>query len=277
MKSLSEYWELVELLTTSLATAAAVAVGGSQVGTFVLTRKEGLAALALPQVVAVGVAVALREGWPPIWPAIVAAGAAVLALGWSKQRGANHWVLPSLYVAGLSVSFLVIANAGAHVEEMQQRFTGIDVAVDVQTAMVVVPVVLGAGLLTSLLWRRWVAIAQAPAMAELAGLKPARWDIAFLCLLTTVLLFGTAALGAVMVLAMLFLPAATALPWAKRMPGALWIGGVLGLLFLAAGFVISVEMEWPLSHSVSGTGVAAMGISYIAYQVRQLTLRKSPV
>jgi len=275
MRTFHEYLELVRLFGPSLATAGAVALGGSQVGTFVLLRREGMMALALPQVVTVGVALSLRwgleehadhggmPGWMALAPPALAAMFAVMLLAWSKRHAANHWVLPSLFVAGMALSFLIIANAGAHVEEMQQRFTGSDVTVSTEMAEVVVPIVLIVGALTSLLWRRWLVMAQVPAAAELAGLRPARWDVLFLCVVATVLMFGTSALGAVMVLAMLFLPSATVMPWSRRIPGALAASAIAAIAFLVAGFVLSIEMDWPLSHSVGGAGFAALVVSHI--------------
>jgi len=269
MTSFHEYAEIVELLWPALATSAAVAIGASQVGTFVQLRREAMAALALPQVVAVGAALGLRWGWPTLGPALVTAALAVVLLAWSKRHGANHWVLPSLFVAGLSLSFLVIANSGAHVAELQNLFTGIDVSVAPGTAAIVVPVILAAGIACALLWRRWLLLAQMPAVSELAGLHPTRWDVLFLCLLATVLLFGTSALGAVMLLAMIFLPAAAVLPWTRRVPAALCAAPIVGLLSLVVGFVLSIEMDWPVSQSVGGVGFAALVLSHGARAARR--------
>lgn len=263
MKQIQFYLEVIQLLAPSLATAGAVAIGGSQVGTFVLLRHESMMALALPQVVAIGAAAALRWGWPSLAPALVTAGLSVILLAWSKRHAAGHWLLPSLYIAGLSISFLLIANSGAHVEELQNLFTGIDVSVSIGTATIAVPALLIAGLLSSLLWRRWLVMAQAPAAAELAGLHPARWDVLFLCLLATVLLFGTSSLGAVMILAMLFLPAATVMPWVRRVPSALVWSAVAACAFFIAGFIFSIEMDWPLSQSIGGVGFAVLVISHL--------------
>lgn len=265
MKPVSEYLDLIHFLAPSLATAAAVAMGGSQVGTIVMYRREGLMALALPQVVAIGVALSLREGWPILPTALVAIVIAVLLLAWAKGHGNTHWMLPSVYVGGLSLSFLLIANAGEHVEEMQHRFTGMDVAVSADTALIVAPAVLLIGAITSLLWRRWLVLAQAPAAAELAGLRPAWWDALFVCLLGATLLLGTSAIGAVMVLSGLFLPAATISPWTRRIPAAAVGAAIAALAFLGIGFVLSVEMECPLSHSVGGTGALALIASQIAH------------
>jgi ABC-type Mn2+/Zn2+ transport system permease subunit len=105
----------------------------------------------------------------------------------------------------------------------------------------------------------------------LAGLHPARWDALFLALLTVVVLLGTASLGTVMVLAMLFLPAATVLPWARRIPVALASAAGWSVLFLAAGFYLSNTFDWPLSQSVGGFGFAVLALSHLVARVRAAT------
>ena len=270
MTPLDDYVQIAGLLYPSLLAAAATGVGGSAVGTFVLLRREPLAALALPHVVAVGAAVALRMAWPALPAALGSVALAVAVLAWAKRNAAEHWVLPALYVAGLSVSFLVIANSGAHLAELQNLFTGIEVAVTPFQAAVAAPALLAAGAACALLWRRWLALAQVPPAAELAGLHPARWDVCFLCLLALVTVLGTSTVGAVMVVAMLFLPAGAALPWAGRLPGALVAASVIALLVLAAGFVLSVEMQWPFSQSTGGAGFAVLLASHAARRLRRI-------
>ena len=96
-ESLWQLWEFAELLAPSLITAAAVGVAAAVLGVFVLLRREALAALALPQAVAVGAAAGFRLsgivlpafvadhiGWPTLPPALLAAAATVLLLGWSR-------------------------------------------------------------------------------------------------------------------------------------------------------------------------------------------------
>lgn len=267
MTSFNDYVEIVKVLGPSLITAAALAVAASTVGTFVLLRREALVALAMPHVVAVGAAVGLRMGWPNLPPALAAVVVAVGLMVWSKRQEANHWLLPALYVGGLSLSFLVIANSGQHVAELQALFTGIDVAVAWPQAYRAVPVLLLSGVVCSLLWRRWLLLAQAPATAEVSGLRPGRWEVGFLCLLATVLLVGTNDLGAVMVIALLFLPAATVLPWVRRVPSALIVSVIAGFLFLIVGLILSVEESWPLSQSVGGVGFLCLVASNIVSHV----------
>jgi ABC-type Mn2+/Zn2+ transport system permease subunit len=90
----------------------------------------------------------------------------------------------------------------------------------------------------------------------------------YLCLLATVLVLATNTVGTVLVIAMLFLPAATVLPWAPRIPSAMASAVATALASIAAGFVLSVEMDWPLSHSVGGVGFAAFVVSHLLAQAR---------
>ena len=260
-----EWLDLIQLFWASLLAAAALGVAASVIGFFVLLRGEALLALALPQIVAIGVALALRwelQGWQTLPPPLLIALAALAYLVLAKRRGMASWLLPCLYVAGLSLSFLLIANKGQEVSKLQTFFTGVDVAVTPERALIASPILLLVGGVCSLLWRRWLPIAQAPAAAELAGLAPHRWDALFLLLLTITTLLGTDSLGIVMVLVMLFLPAATVLPWARRIPAALAISAGLSLLLLAAGFYLSNTMNWPFSQSIGGVGFAALVVSH---------------
>jgi len=171
-------------------------------------------------------------------------------------------------------SLLLIANKGQEVSHLQTLFTGIDVAVTQERAMIVPPILLIIAVMCWLLWRRWLLIAQAPAAAELAGLNPRRWDAFFLLLLTIATLLGTDSLGIVMVLSMLFLPGATVLPWVKRIPVALVTSAVLSFIYLGGGFFLSNEMNWPLSQSVGGVGFAVLMISHVLAHLAPFQLQR---
>ena len=264
MIPISEYLDTIRVVYPSLVTAAALGISGGIVGAFVLLRREALLTLAMPQVVAVGAAIGLRMGWPSLAPALAAVIVAVLLLAWSRRQREGNWLLPALYIGGLSLSFLIIAHSGQHVSEMQNLFTGMDVTMTPEQMMIISPILLATAALCAVLWRRWLLIAQAPAVAEAAGRRTNRWETLFLCILAVILLLGTNSLGAVMVIAMLFLPAATALPWSARVPTALIFSMFLALIFLAAGFVLSVRFDLPLSQSVGGLGFCALVVSHAA-------------
>ena len=253
---------LLSLFAPMLIAGAALGMAGGVGGTLVLLRRESLVALAMPQVVAVGAAIGLRFHQPTLPPALVAAAVAVIFLVAARRRMSGAWILPALYVAGLSISFLLIASKGQDVAELQKLFTGIDVAVAPIDAFIATPLLILAAAIMAILSRRWLLIAQAPAAAELAGLHPARWDALFLCLLTVILLLGTSILGVVMVLALLFLPPSVALPWARTIPIAMSVAAMLGVALVGIGFVVANRMSWPLSQTIGAAGFVAVASSH---------------
>jgi ABC-type Mn2+/Zn2+ transport system permease subunit len=261
---------LARLFWPTLLMAGAIGVACAVVGVFVLLRGEALFALALPQWVAVGAAVGLRLGWPTFPPALMAVGlwlvcvAGVRGGGGRRRQGGGDLLVPATYVAGLCLSFLLIAGSGQHLAELQNLYTGIDVAVTPARALVAAPLLLGVALLCAVLWRRWLLIAQVPTTAELAGVRPARWDALFLSLAGLALLTGIDSQGIVMVLAMTFLAPAIVLPWVARVPAALVAAPAVALAMLAIAFVASNAMAWPLSHSVGGAGFALLVLSQVA-------------
>lgn len=260
-----DWLPLITLFAPALVVATAIGISGSVIGSFVLLREEGLLALSLPQVVAAGAAIGLRFGWPTLPPALVAVIVALIYLTAARRRSEGRHVslVPTLYIGGLSLAFLAVAHSGQHVEELQNLFTGIDVAVTPKEMWLATPILLIAAAIVAALWRRWLLIAQQRSAAELSGLRVARWDALFLCLLALIVLIGTATQGLILVLAMIFLPPAIAYPWARRIPTLLGISCVISILCVAGAFVLSNAGSLPLSHSLGGIGFGLLLASQV--------------
>ena len=295
---LKENWELATsaLFLGAVLTGLAAAMAGGSLGVLVLLRREAMVAVALPQVVLLGTAAGLRyltlddppaegsvaawlvdhTGWPTLPAAVDAVLVALLLVSVSRARQGERAggtqaaaaVLPAIYAGAVCAAILIVKNAGNHLNDVQKKFVGIEVAVDDHLAEISVPVLLACGVAAAVLWRRWVLVAQAPAAAQLAGLRPARWDALFLALLSAAVLVGTNALGPVLTTALLFLPAATVLPWARRVPAAIVASVVLAVVTFAGGFVLSNWMDWPSAHSVGGLGFVLFLLSYLASRIR---------
>ena len=263
------YWPTLQVSWPSMHAATSLAVAGSVVGVFMVLRREALVALSMPQIVTLGAALGLRLGWRTLPTALLVVAAALSLMALSRRREGTLLLLPALYVAGVTLSILLIAGAGEHLIEVQNLFTGIDVAVGQGEALLAAAVLLVVAACCAVLWRRWLLVAQAPAAAEVAGVHPARWNAVFLVLLAAVLVLATNTVGTVLVIAMLFLPAATVLPWVPRVPHALVGAVVVGAVSVSVGFVLSVEMDWPLSHSAGGTGFAIFLMSHLLAQIRR--------
>jgi len=250
----SRFWIPLQVVWPALVAAVALAVAGGIAGVFVVLRREALMVLAMPQIVMLGAAIGLRFDMPALPPALATAAAALGLIGWFRHRDRGDLILPALYVGGLSLAILMVANAGAHLTEVQNLFCGVDVAVRTDEAIFGSAILLIAGGICGILWRRWLLFAQASIAAQLAGLHPVRWNALFLVLLGIILVVATNTVGTVMVWTLVFLPPATVLPRARSLPVAMAAAAMVGIACVVLGFALSVTMGWPFSHSVAGAG-----------------------
>ncbi len=132
----SNYLVPLQVVWPALVAALALAVAGGVVGVFVVLRREALVVLAMPQIVMLGAALGMRYDWPELPPAIGTVAAALGLIGWFRHRDRGDLILPALYVAGLCIAILVVSNAGAHLTEVQSLFSGVDVAVGAEEAVI---------------------------------------------------------------------------------------------------------------------------------------------
>src|SRR5262245_23786056 len=128
--------ENIHLFWPALLASAALALAGGTGGVLVVLRRQTLLALALPQIVTLGAAIGLRMGWGTLPAAVGCVAITLLLVARSTRAGTTHLILPAIFVAGLCISILVVANAGQELIHVQNLFVGIDVAVDEFEAIV---------------------------------------------------------------------------------------------------------------------------------------------
>src|SRR4051794_33645709 len=122
----ADFLQLLPLFWPSLLIAGALAVSGSVIGTFVLLRREGLLALAIPQAVAAGAAVAMAYQWHAKLPAALVALALTLALlAWARLRRLEQYLLPCVYIGGVFLSFFVVSGGGGKPSGFLGVFLGV--------------------------------------------------------------------------------------------------------------------------------------------------------
>lgn len=252
---------------------ALLGVAAGAVGCFALLRGRALMAdamghAALPGVVGAAIVSALM-GWDPrALPPLLLGGAVAGGLGlWAvqglsatriiRQDTAIAVVLASFYalgVVGLSVVQVLpgVAQAG-----LSHFILGQAATMRAEDAWAAGALALFCVLAVLALFPRLTALCFDAEFAALQGLRVAWVDAALLGLILLVCVAGLPAVGLVLVVALLVLPAATARLLNRRLPGmfatACAVGGASGLL----GAMISAGHEgWPTGAAVVLVGVA---------------------
>lgn len=266
----------------AIATAAVVAAGCALVGTLLVVRRMSLLGDAISHAVLPGIAVAVLAGGRPGGP-LVLAGAVAAALltvwltqalrsqaGLAEDAGAGV-VFTTLFAAGI----VLVTAAAARIDldpscvlhgilELVPfdtvRLAGLDLPRAFVTGTAVLALLAAAAALT---WKHQVFTAFDPDAARAAGVPVG--------IVTTGLLAATAlatvasfeAVGAVLVVAMLVVPAATAELLVQRLHVMAIVAMVLAVLASLLGYLAA----WHFNTSAAGMIAVVLGLEYLVAAV----------
>lgn len=213
-----------------------------------------------------GGAIGIVLGGNSLVPAMLAITAGSLLFGPVAERTRLEVGQASaLFMTGsLAATFLLIYKAKVPAMEAFSVFTGS--VLMLRTADIVLTVALGLAVLL-LTWGWYWEINLVLFDRELAAALGVRADALYYTLLTLLGLAISVSLrlvGALMVDALIMLPAMAALPWAKSLKQAFILTSLFGVLSSSLGILASLLGDLPISGSVTLAGVAVLTVSHLA-------------
>ncbi|KPP88551.1 MAG: zinc transport system permease protein [Rhodobacteraceae bacterium HLUCCO07] len=235
---------LDDFLVRAALGAMGVAIAAALLGCFVVWRRMAYFGDATAHAAILGVALAL--GFEISIFAGVLVVALAMALSISALSGRGHAMDTSLGVmAHAALAFGLVAVEllpGAQVDIEAYLFGDI-LAVSRRDLMVIW---LGAGLVAAgLLWR-WQALLTTTLNPELAiagGLKPAREERLLILALAVVVAVAIKAVGALLITALLIIPAAAARPFARTPEGMAALAVLLGVGSALGGLAVAWQLD----------------------------------
>lgn len=238
-----------------LAGCALLGVAAGSVGTFALLRRRALMAdavghAALPGVALAALAVAALGADPRALPPLLAGAAlagllgvlAVQALGRSgriREDAAIAVVLSAFYAAGVALLSWLQTLPGAAQAGLSKFILGQAAAMRAEDALLAAAVAACCLLAVLAAFQRLRAVAFDADFAAQQGLDANRMDLLLLGLIVLVCVAGLQAVGLILVVALLVLPAATARLLTHRLPRMLALAALAGALAGAAGAWLS--------------------------------------
>ena len=258
------------LLRALLELALLAPIAGA-LGVLVVLRRQVFTAHAIGVGSLPGVVLAVAAGIPVLLGGVVAGGLLALGalrLGADTRRGDPSATTGVLLAGAIGVGALLISagvgGSGARIDGLLfGTLIGITDADLVRAAIifaVTVIALLGLG-------RVWAFAAFDPAAARAAGLRPGRLDLLVAVLLALVIVFAVEAVGALLASALVVLPAAAALRLTRRIPSAMLLAAVFGLIAGTAGVLIADRWSLPSGVAVVLAAAAlwplAAGIAYL--------------
>ncbi|WP_168566113.1 metal ABC transporter permease [Crateriforma spongiae] len=229
------------------------------VGSFVVVRRTTYVAGAIAHCVLGGMGAAryLQRvhdvSWAsPLLGATVAAVLAALIVAaitvWGRQR--EDTVLSAIWAIGMAMGIsFITATPGYYEDLMSYLFGNILMigAADLWSMAILDAVILS---LMLLFYNKFLVISFQPELARLRGIRVGMYQTLLLVLISLTVVLLTQVVGLVMVIALLTLPAATALQFVGRLWYAMVFASVLSLLVTVGGIAVSYGPELPAGATV---------------------------
>lgn len=252
----------------ALIACVALALGGGPVGVLLVLRRMSLMGDALAHSVLPGAALGFLIGGlslPAMGLGGVLAGLTVALLAGAASRATGlmeEASLAAFFLIALALGVLIVSIGGNSVDLTNVLFGNV-LAVDRLSLLLVAGIASATLLILAVAWRPLLAESFDPEFMALVSGASARWHMLFLALVVVNLVAGFQALGTLMALGLMILPAVAARLWARDV----WRMTVTAVLIGLAAGIGGLLISW---HGGVPSGPAIVLVAGAAYAVSLL-------
>lgn len=265
----------------ALAGALMLSLSACPVGVFLMLRRMSLTGDAMAHAILPGAAAGFLIYGLEIWPmtlgglaagAVVAVGAGAVARLTVQHEDAS---MAAFYLISLSVGVVMVSLRGSSVDLMHVLF-GTVLALD-DAALVLIGMVLAVTALAfGLLWRALVAECLDPLFLRSVSGMGTVVHFGFLALVVLNLVAGFQALGTLLAVGLMILPAAAARFWTQAVLPMVVLSVAIGAASSAGGLLLSYHLSLPSGPSITLSAGAVYLLSVLIGPRGLLLPRLSP-
>ncbi len=247
----------------ALAGCLALSLGGAPVGVILMLRRMSLTGDAMAHAILPGAAVGyLVAGLslPAMTLGGIAAGLLVtLTAAWvaRSSRQSEDSSLAAFYLLSLSIGVVIVSAGGSSVDLLHVLFGSV-LALDDAALFLLGGIASVSLLVLSILYRPLVFECVNPGLLPRQGRWSAVAHQGFMMLLVLNLVAGFHALGTLMSVGMMILPAAAARFWAREFNRLVGLSIAIALIGSVTGLLLSYHQEWPTGPTI----VLTLGVCY---------------
>ncbi|NGP44790.1 metal ABC transporter permease [Bacillaceae bacterium SIJ1] len=255
-----------------LITAGLVGLSCGLVGVFLILRKTAMMADAISHTVLLGIVLAFMVtgelvGIHMLIGALLAGWLTAFLVQWFQTRGVQQEasigiVFTTLFAIGVILISTSIGNAHLDIRHaLMGEITfvpfhrwNVPMIGEVPSATLMLFVILIVVIAAiTLFYKEWKITSFDPALAASLGIPVLVMHYAFMGLLSLVTVASFDAVGAILVVAMLITPAATAYLWTDKLHVMLWLSGILGVVASLLGYAVALWLDTSISASMAFT------------------------
>jgi zinc transport system permease protein len=254
---------LVRVALASVGTAIAAGL----LGCFVVWRRMAYFGDATAHAAVLGVALALAFNVSIfIGVGLVALAMAVLIYGLSPDRGSVDTLLGVLAHGALALGLVAVTLIPGQRVDLDAYLFGDVITV---TRMDLLIIWGGTVLVVGVLWWRWSALLTAtlsPDLAYAAGIEPRRQQLVLTLMLAAVVAVAMKVVGALLITALLIIPAATARKYAQTPERMALLSVAIGVLAALAGLRLALLMDTPVGPSIICVAAFMFAVTTVGQQ-----------
>ncbi|MEL6118148.1 MAG: metal ABC transporter permease [Pseudomonadota bacterium] len=259
----------------------AISIGATPVGVFLMLRRMSLTGDAMAHAILPGAAVGflisgLSLGAMTIG-GLIAGMLVALASGFVSRMTAlkEDASLAAFYLISLALGVLIVSTRGSNVDLMHVLF-GTVLALDNAALILLCSIAsLSIGTL-AILFRPLVLECADPQFLRSVSKLSAVTHLTFLCLVVMNLVAGFHALGTLMAVGIMILPAATARFWAASIGGLLGVAMIVAVISSIIGLLLSYHQSLPSGPAIILVAGIAYGLSVFFGPVGGLIAQNLP-
>jgi zinc/manganese transport system permease protein len=248
----------------ALVACLALAMGSAPVGLFLVMRRMSLMGDAMSHAVLPGAAVGyLLAGLslPAMSLGGFVAGVLVAVLAGLATRYTDikeDASFAAFYLLSLSLGVLLVSRSGSNVDLMHLLFGSV-LAVDNAALLLVAAVATVTLLVLAMIYRPLLLESLDPVFMRAIGARGGVWHLLFLLLVVMNLVAGFQALGTLMSVGLMMLPAITSRLWAVSVGGMLLVSFAIAVLSGVGGLLLSYHYELPSGPAI----ILLAGLAYL--------------
>ncbi len=265
-------------LRRALVGCLALSLAAPPLGVFLMLRRMSLTADVLAHGILPGVAAGFLLAGLSVTAMslgglaaglVVAIGAGALS---RATGGREDAALAGLYLVALALGVTLISTRAGAVELSRLLFGSVLGVDDPALLMMAGSASLTLAVL-AFAWRPLVLECFDPGFAASVRARGAAWHMVFLGLVVVAVLAAAQALGTLMAVGLMMLPAVAARHWSRRVAGLVPASVAIAVLSVLAGLLASFHLDWPTGPAIVLASCAIWIVSVVAGPVDGLLAR----
>lgn len=250
-----------EFLRNALLAGLLVSVACAIVGTLIVVRRMVFLAGGIAHVAFGGVGIGVFLGIDPIRSALAFTVLSALGIGLALERLeiSEDSAIGILWAIGMAIGALFVGLTPGYVPDLMGYLFGNILMVPTGELAVMALLDLGLFAVTLSFWKELVAVSFDPEFAWVVGVRTKLINTVFLLMIATSCVMLIRAVGIVLVLALITIPAVSSRHFTRSLGRMMFISGLFGLGFVMVGLYLSFLFDIPSGATI----VLVAGLTFL--------------